>query len=87
MFISPTSGIRAYGGVGQRWQGYRDSFCNWSGNWVCVLKALLQIEQGGSLSKLEWGWYITPSKPIKPTQTMLEKVQQRSIIANGARQR
>ena len=75
MFISPTSGIRAYGGVGQRWQGYRDSFCNWSGNRVCVIESFSQMEQGRSLLQLERGWYITPSKPIKPTQTILEKAE------------
>ena len=53
---------------------------------MCVLEALSQMEQGESLSQLERGLYITPSKPIKPTQTILEKAQQRSIIANGARQ-
>jgi len=42
-----------------------------------------QIEQGGSLSQLEWGRYITPSKPIKRTQTILEKAQRRSNIANS----
>ena len=77
MFIFPTSGIRAHGVVGQRWLGYRGSFCSWSGNGVCVLKAL---------SQMEWGQYIAPTKPIKPTQTILEKGQQRSIIANHARQ-
>ena len=64
MFIPPTGGIRAHGGMGQRWQGY----CRF-------------------LSQLERGQYITPSKPIKPTQMILEKAQQMSIIANGARQR
>ena len=73
--------------MGQRWQGYRGSFRNWSGNGVCVLEALSQIEHGRSFLQLEWGRYITPSKSIKPTQTILEKAQQRSIIVNGARQR
>ena len=86
MFISPTSGIRAYGVVGQRWQGYRGSFHSWSRNGVCVLKVLSQMEQGMSLSQLERGQYIAPSKAIKPTQTILEKGQQRNIIANDARQ-
>ena len=74
------------GGVGQRWHGYRGSFRSWSGNRVCVLESLSQMEHGGSLSQLEQERYIAPSKSIKPTQTILEKVQQRSIIANGARQ-
>ena len=82
MFISLISGIRAHGGVGQMWQGYRDSFRIWSENGVCILEALSQMEQG----RLERGQYITPSKPIKSTQTILEKAQQRSIIANGAKQ-
>ena len=30
--------------------------------------------------------YISPRKPIKPTQMILEKAQQRNIITNGARQ-
>jgi len=30
MFILLTSGIRAHCGVRQRWQGYWDSFHNWS---------------------------------------------------------
>ena len=87
MFFFPTSGVKAHGSVGQRWQGYRGSFCSWSRNKVCILKALSQIEHGGSLLQLEWGRYITPSKSIKPTQTILKKAQQRSIIVNGARQR
>ena len=53
---------------------------------VCVIEALSQIEQDGSLSQLERGRYIVPSKPIKPTQMILKKTQQRSIIVNGARQ-
>ena len=53
---------------------------------VCVLKALSQMEQGGSLSQLERGWYIEPSEPIKPTKTILDKAQQKIIIAIGARQ-
>ena len=40
MFISPTSDIRAHGGVRQMWQGYRCSFHSWSMNEVCVLGAL-----------------------------------------------
>ena len=44
------------------------------------------MEQGMSLSQLERGQYIAPSKAIKPTQTILEKGQQRNIIANDARQ-
>ena len=44
VFISPTSGIKAHGGVGQKWQGYQSSFRNWSKNMVCVLKALSQME-------------------------------------------
>ena len=74
MFISLASGIRAHGGVGQMWQGYRGYFHSWSGNWVYVLEALSQIKKGRSLSQLEQGWYIAPNKPIKPTQTILEKV-------------
>ena len=53
---------------------------------VCVLKALSQMEQGGPLSKLERGQYIEPSELIKPTKMILEKAQQKSIIAIGARQ-
>ena len=53
---------------------------------VCVLEALSQMEQDGSLSQLERGRYIASSKPIKPTQMILKKTQQRSIIVNGARQ-
>ena len=53
VFISPTSSIKAHGDVGQRWKGYRDSFRSWSGNAVCVLETLSQMEQGGSLSQLE----------------------------------
>ena len=87
MFISPISGIRAHGGMGQRWPVYWGSFCSWSRNRVCILKTLSQIEHCGSLLQLEWGRYITPSKSIKPTQTILKKAQQRSIIVNGARQR
>ena len=52
----------------------------------CVLEALSQMEQGGSISQLVQGRYIAPSKLVKPTQKILEKVQQRSIIANAARQ-
>ena len=51
-----------------------------------MLEALLQMEQDGSLLQLERGLYIAPSKPIKPTHMILKKTQQRSIIANGARQ-
>ena len=79
VFISPTNGIKTHGSVGQRWQGYWDSFRSWSGNKVCVLEAFSQMEQGGSLYQLKRGQYIAPSKPIKPTQTILEKAQQRSI--------
>ena len=86
VFISPTSGIRTHGGVGQKWQGYQGSFRSWSENMMCVIEALSQIEQDGSLSQLERRRYIVPSKPIKPTQMILKKTQQRSIIANGARQ-
>ena len=53
---------------------------------VCVLKALLQMEQGRPLSQLERGRYIEPSELIKPTKMILEKAQQKSIIAIGARQ-
>ena len=59
------SGIRAHGVVGQSWQGYQGSFHSWSGNKICVLKALSQMEQGKSLFLLEQGQYIIPSKPIK----------------------
>ena len=86
VFISPTSSIRAHGGIGQRWQGYWGSFRSWSGNGVYVLEALLQMEQGRSFLQLEQGWYIASSKPIKFTQMILEKAQQRIIIANGTRQ-
>ena len=86
VFISPTSGIRAHGGIGQKWQGYQGSFRSWSENMVCVIEALSQMEQDGSLSQLERGRYIASSKPIKPTQMILKKTQQRSIIVNGARQ-
>ena len=86
MFIFSSSGIRAHGSVGQRWLGYRSSFRSWSGNGVYVLETLSQIKQGGSLSQLEREQYIAPSKPIKPTQAILEKPQQRSIIANSVRQ-
>jgi len=59
VFISPTSGIRAHDSVGQKV--------------ARLLEALLQME---------WRWIpftvgarrnITPSKPIKPTQIILEK--------------
>ena len=73
VFISPTSGIRAHGGIGQKWQGYQGSFRSWSENMVCVIEALSQMEQDGSLSQLEWGRYIVLSKPIKPTQMILKK--------------
>ena len=86
MFISPTNGIKTHGVVGQRWQVYRNSFRNWSKNGVYVLETLSQMEQGGSLSQLEQEWYIAPSKLIKLTQTISEKAQQRSIIANSTRQ-
>ena len=73
MFISLTSGIRAYGCMGQMWQGYRGSFRSWNGNEICVLETLLQMEQAGSLLQLEWGRYIALSKPIKLTQNDLGK--------------
>ena len=41
---------------------------------------------GRVLFTIEVGRYIAPSKLIKPTQMILEKAQQRSIIANGVRQ-
>ena len=44
------------------------------------------MEQGGPLSQLERGRYIEPSELIKPTKMILEKAQQKSIIAIGARQ-
>ena len=47
MFISPTSGIKAYGSVGQKRQGLRDSFCSWSGNEVCVLKPFRKWSRAG----------------------------------------
>ena len=47
---------------------------------MCVLETLSQMERGKSLSQLKRGRYIAPSKLIKPTQTILEKAQQRSIL-------
>ena len=45
----PTSGISAHDDVGKIWQGYWGSFHSWNENGVCVLDALLQMEQGKSL--------------------------------------
>jgi len=54
--------------------------------WCVYLKPFSQMEQGWSFLQLERGQYIEPSEPIKPTKTILEKAQQKSIIAIGARQ-
>ena len=52
----------------------------------CVyLEPFRKWSRDKSLLQLKWGRYIAQSKPIKPTQTILEKAQQRSIIVNGAR--
>ena len=80
MFISLTSGIKAHGGVRQMWQGNRDSFRSWSGNTVCVFEALLQMEQGSSLSQLEWGRYITPKKAHKAHTNDLGKRPNKGVL-------
>ena len=45
---------------------YLEPSCKWS--------------RDGSLSLLECGWYIAPSKPIKPTQTILEKRPNEGVL-------
>ena len=51
------------------------------------LKPFRKWSKDRPFSQLERGLYIAPNKPIKPTQTILEKAQQKSIIAHAARQR
>ena len=51
------------------WGVYLKPFCKWSRVGPFIVEA-------GT-------WYIAQIKPIKPTQMILEKIQQRSIIANG----
>ena len=58
-----------------------------AGTWCVYLELFCKWSREGSLSQLEWRRYITPNKPIKAIQMILEKIQQRSIIANGVRQR
>ena len=53
------------------WQEYQSSFHNWSGNGVCVLRALSQMEQG---------IYIAPSKLIKLTQMIFEKSPNKGLL-------
>ena len=62
----PKNGIKTHDDVGKICQSYRGSLHSWSGNEVCVLNALLQMEQGGSFSQLYRGRYIAIRKPISP---------------------
>ena len=73
VFVSPTSNIRAHGGMTQMWQVYRDFFRSWKENEVCILRAFSQMGWDWSLLKLERRRYITPSKPIKGHTNDLEK--------------
>ena len=73
VYISPTSGIRAHGGVGQKVARLSRFLLQLEQEWGVYLAPFCKWSRDEPLSHFEWGQYFAQGKPIKVYTNYLGK--------------